>query len=132
MLPQVHPHRPLVRSLVACQEVRRIGHQTTLVGLVEKVTAHAGSGHFASTLYGTLTSGQGQHLVQLQIGYFDTEGQETSRLTSSPRTIDLGMDPLHVFGLPIPLKVQQKGRGLIEFNVVIDGKVCETLQVSVR
>lgn len=132
MPPNVHPDRPLVRTFIACQQVTQIGSQTTLVGLIEKVTAHADTGHFHATLYCSLSSGRGWHVVQLQIVYFDTNGREISRLLGTSARIEMGQDPLAIRGLPIPLKVPQKGRGVIEFVLIIDGEDSATLELAVR
>lgn len=132
MSVEVHPHRPLARKLIACHEVRQIGSLTSLAGLIEKVTAYADAGHFRSTLYASLSSGQGDHCIQIQIVYLDSTGEEISRLTSTPRTMNVGEDPLAIRGLPIPMTVKQKGRGVIEFLLVIDGHASETLEIPVR
>lgn len=91
MPPHVHLDRPLVRTFIACQQVTQIGSQTTLVGLIEKVTAHAETGHFQATLYCSLSSGRGSHVVHLQIVYFDTDGREISRLVGTSARIEMGM-----------------------------------------
>ena len=55
-----------------------MGSLTTLSGIIEKITAHASDGHFQATLYSSLSSGQGQHIAQLQVSYFDSHGEEIS------------------------------------------------------
>ena len=105
---------------------------TTLAGIINKITAHSPDGHFQATLYSSLSSGQGQHIAQVQVSYFDSQGEEISRLTSKPRIIPLGDDPLSIHGLPIPLTVPLKGLGTIEFLLVIDGRVSESLEIPVR
>ena len=105
---------------------------TTLAGIINKITAHSPDGHFQATLYSSLSSGQGQHIAQVQVSYFDSQGEEISRLTSKPRIIPLGDDPLSIHGLPIPLTVPRKGLGTIEFLLVIDGRVSESLEIPVR
>ncbi len=132
MPSNIHPHRPLVRTFIACQQVSRTGSLITLVGLIEKITARAESGHFEAVLYVSLTSGQGRHRIQLQIAHFDTTGDEISHEIARKSIIDLGSDPLQLHGLAIPVRVHWQYPGAIVFRLLVDGVVCGTLDLPVR
>ncbi len=134
MPPEIHPHRPLVRTFVACQQVERVGHQITLVGLLEKVRALSDRGHIGVTLYASLTSGQGRHRIQLEYVHFDKTGEEISRRIVRQSIIDMGNDPLEVRGLPMKVVIPLFGAGWIEIHLFLDGQPVPagTLTLSVR
>jgi hypothetical protein len=117
---------PNVRHFIACARVERSpsGRTVSLINLLHTLRPLAGHGfplRFPEIwLYAQMSDGLGELAFQLQVVECDSE---TSIRSSAPVTMDLGTDPLIVFGWPVRLLALEFPRpGLCEFRLHCNGQ----------
>src|SRR5262245_19317473 len=106
--PTMASEIPVVRYLVACQEVivapgRRTYTLREVVNVIQRLPGEAfPCVQERMALFALLTSGRGKHQFTVELTYQD-QGQERTLVQPPPVQVDLGQDPIIVHGLPIPL-----------------------------
>lgn len=127
---------PLVRHFVACKEiVVAEGKNVSLKDLVFVIVPLPGE-HYPLlredlALYALLTNGRGKHTFALELTRF--EGEEVRVVRTPSREVDLGQDPVIVFGMPIPLKnVKFQRPGQYTFHLLCDDTVIADEKILLR
>jgi hypothetical protein len=126
---------PVVRHFIACDAIDSAGRgKYSLHNVIYAIKVLPGEAypqiHPMICLFAHMTNGRGSHSFQIDLVFTD-DGQST--YTSELVTIDLGDDPLAVYGWPIRLRnLLLPHPGLYEFRLLCDGRVIAREPILLR
>lgn len=120
---------PVIRHFIACEQIEQFPDERryTLHKIIYAIRALRGTSYPriqpAIDLFAVLTDGHGAHRFSVDLVTWDN-AEERSNWTSREVIMDLGQDPLTVYGWPIHLaNIPFHRSGLYEFRLVCDGEV---------
>jgi len=127
--------KPVVRHLIACEDVRvSAGDRYSLIEVVHAIRATASYPriHPHIALFVMLTDAHGVHRFCVEWVLFD-RGQQRSLWTTKSVSLDLGQDPTQVHGWCIRLKnIWLPKAGDYEFVLWCDGQAVARESIRAR